>query len=53
MSDAPPRLELLHFARRVVQQATASLAELDGWIADAERRGGRAPAGQGDQALAA
>ncbi|MFE7928345.1 DUF6233 domain-containing protein [Streptomyces sp. NPDC057456] len=39
MSDPPSRLELLHFARRVVvQQAMASLAQLDGWIADEERR---------------
>lgn len=39
MSDTPSRLELLHFARRVVlQQATASLAQIDGWIADEERR---------------
>ncbi len=39
MSDTPSRLELLHFARRVVvQQATAALAQLDGWIADEERR---------------
>jgi hypothetical protein len=35
----PSRLELLHFARRVVvQQATAALAQLDRWIADEERR---------------
>ncbi|XVV35016.1 DUF6233 domain-containing protein [Streptomyces sp. CA-100214] len=39
MNDSPSRLELLHFARRVVvQQATASLAQLDRWIADEERR---------------
>ncbi|MFZ4160491.1 DUF6233 domain-containing protein [Streptomyces griseoincarnatus] len=39
MSDSPSRLELLHFARRVVvQQATAALAQLDGWIAAEERR---------------
>jgi hypothetical protein len=35
----PSRLELLHFARRVVvEQATASLRQLDGWIAAEERR---------------
>jgi hypothetical protein len=40
VNDKPPsRLELLHFARRVVvQQATAALAQLDRWIADEERR---------------
>lgn len=39
MNDSPSRLELLHFARRVVvQQATAALAQLDGWIAAEERR---------------
>ncbi|MGV9991905.1 DUF6233 domain-containing protein [Streptomyces sp. NPDC003374] len=40
MNDpSPSRLELLHFARRVVvQQATAALAQLDRWIADEERR---------------
>lgn len=33
------RLELLHFARRVVvQQATAALAQLDRWIAEEQRR---------------
>jgi hypothetical protein len=33
------RLELLHFARRVVvQQATAALQQIDGWIAQEERR---------------
>jgi hypothetical protein len=36
---APSRLELLHFARRVVmQQATAALAQIDGWIAQEEPR---------------
>ncbi|MGW2951574.1 DUF6233 domain-containing protein [Streptomyces eurythermus] len=35
----PSRLELLHFARRVVvQQARAAISQLDGWIADEERR---------------
>jgi hypothetical protein len=35
----PSRLELLHFARRVVvQQATAALQQIDGWIASEERR---------------
>ncbi|MBC9729671.1 DUF6233 domain-containing protein [Streptomyces sp. TRM68367] len=40
MNEAlPSRLELLHFARRVVvQQARASLAQLDAWIAAEERR---------------
>src|SRR4051794_4111499 len=39
MSDEPSRLQLLHFARRVVvQQATAALAQIDGWIAVEERR---------------
>ncbi|MGA5416596.1 DUF6233 domain-containing protein [Streptomyces pseudogriseolus] len=39
MSDQPSRLELLRFARRVVvQQATAAVRQLDGWIADEERR---------------
>lgn len=39
VSDSPSRLELLHFARRVViQQAQASLAQLDRWIAKEERR---------------
>jgi hypothetical protein len=38
-SDTPSRLELLQFTRRVVeQQARASLRQLDGWIADEERR---------------
>ncbi|WP_086729655.1 DUF6233 domain-containing protein [Streptomyces carpinensis] len=36
---APSRLELLQFARRVVvQQATAALAQIDGWIAQEQRR---------------
>ncbi|MFF6801074.1 DUF6233 domain-containing protein [Streptomyces sp. NPDC012616] len=35
----PSRLELLRFARRViVQQAAASLAQVDGWIAAEEER---------------
>ncbi|MFF0790377.1 DUF6233 domain-containing protein [Streptomyces spiralis] len=35
----PSRLELLQFARRVVvQQATAALAQIDGWIAAEQRR---------------
>ncbi|MFF0092754.1 DUF6233 domain-containing protein [Streptomyces canus] len=35
----PSRLELLHFTRRVVvQQATAALRQIDGWIAVEERR---------------
>lgn len=40
VSDGEPsRLELLFFARRVVvQQAEASLRQLDGWIAVEERR---------------
>ncbi|MER7739980.1 DUF6233 domain-containing protein [Streptomyces sp. NPDC096538] len=39
MSDEPSRLELLRFARRVVQQqATAALQQLDGWIEEEERR---------------
>lgn len=39
VSDAPSRLELLLFARRVVvQQAEASLAQLDRWIAEERRR---------------
>ncbi|MFI1734902.1 DUF6233 domain-containing protein [Streptomyces acidicola] len=37
--SSPSRLELLHFARRVVvQQATTALAQLDRWIAEEERR---------------
>ncbi|MEV5887669.1 DUF6233 domain-containing protein [Streptomyces sp. NPDC052020] len=39
MNDEPSRLQLLHFARRVVvQQATAALAQIDGWIVAEERR---------------
>jgi hypothetical protein len=39
MNDEPSRLQLLHFARRVVvQQATAALAQIDGWITLEERR---------------
>ncbi|WP_435609596.1 DUF6233 domain-containing protein [Streptomyces sp. C10-9-1] len=39
MNDEPSRLQLLHFARRVVvQQATAALAQIDAWIAVEERR---------------
>ncbi|MEU6071932.1 DUF6233 domain-containing protein [Streptomyces sp. NPDC047082] len=39
MNEEPSRLQLLHFARRVVvQQATAALAQLDGWIREEERR---------------
>lgn len=39
MNDEPSRLQLLHFARRVVvQQATAALTQIDGWIAAEERR---------------
>lgn len=39
MNDEPSRLQLLRFARRVVvQQATAALAQIDGWIAVEERR---------------
>ncbi|MFB6961859.1 DUF6233 domain-containing protein [Streptomyces sp. NPDC056309] len=40
MSDAAPsRLELLQFARRVVvQQARASLTQLDRWIAEEQRQ---------------
>lgn len=35
----PSRLDLLHFARRVVeQQAIASLRQIDGWIEAEERR---------------
>ncbi|MFI2434710.1 DUF6233 domain-containing protein [Streptomyces sp. NPDC018693] len=35
----PSRLELLRFTRRVVvQQATAALRQIDGWIAAEERR---------------
>ncbi|MFF4845579.1 DUF6233 domain-containing protein [Streptomyces collinus] len=39
MDQQVSRLDLLRFARRVVmQQTTAALAQLDGWIADEERR---------------
>ncbi|MDT0469653.1 DUF6233 domain-containing protein [Streptomyces sp. DSM 41699] len=40
MNDrSPSRLELLHFARRVVvQQAKAALAQLDRWIDEEQRR---------------
>lgn len=39
MNDEPSRLDLLRFARRVVvRQATAALAQIDGWIAAEERR---------------
>ncbi|MFE9024372.1 hypothetical protein ACFYNL_38305 [Streptomyces sp. NPDC007808] len=39
MNDEPSRLQLLRFARRVVvQQATAALAQIGGWIALEERR---------------
>ncbi|MGW2425196.1 DUF6233 domain-containing protein [Streptomyces sp. NPDC001709] len=39
MNDSPSRLDLLRFARRVVvQQTAASLAQLDQWIAEEERR---------------
>ncbi|MEU3699398.1 hypothetical protein AB0E75_27945 [Streptomyces griseoviridis] len=39
MSDSLTRLDLLKFARRVVeQQAAVSLGQLDRWIADEERR---------------
>jgi hypothetical protein len=40
VTDSPPsRLDLLYFARRVVeQQARASLAQLDAWIAVERRR---------------
>lgn len=39
MSDSPSRLALLQFARKVVlQQATAALQQIDGWIADEQRR---------------
>ncbi|NEA46889.1 DUF6233 domain-containing protein [Streptomyces sp. SID10815] len=38
MDDEPSRLQLLRFARRVVvQQATAALAQIDGWITVEER----------------
>ncbi|MEU1410131.1 MULTISPECIES: DUF6233 domain-containing protein [unclassified Streptomyces] len=36
---APSKLDLLHFARRVViQQATAAVAQIDTWIAQEEER---------------
>ncbi|MEZ0162912.1 DUF6233 domain-containing protein [Streptomyces griseorubens] len=39
MTEQPSRLQMLHFARRVVvQQATAALTQIDQWIADEERR---------------
>ncbi|MFH9016125.1 DUF6233 domain-containing protein [Streptomyces sp. NPDC017943] len=39
MTDTASRLQLLHFARQVVeQQASAALAQLDQWIAEEERR---------------
>ncbi|MEU1056937.1 DUF6233 domain-containing protein [Streptomyces sp. NPDC005876] len=39
MNDQPSRLDLLRFARRVVvQQVAAALSQIDGWIADEERR---------------
>ncbi|MBW8703097.1 hypothetical protein MBT84_26215 [Streptomyces sp. MBT84] len=40
MNDsAPSKLDLLHFAHRVVvQQATAALAQIDGWIAQEGER---------------
>ncbi|KUJ38486.1 DUF6233 domain-containing protein [Streptomyces sp. MI02-2A] len=40
MNDsAPSKLDLLHFARRVVvQQATAAIAQIDAWIAQEEAR---------------
>ncbi|MEV7369018.1 DUF6233 domain-containing protein [Streptomyces sp. NPDC003631] len=40
MNDrAPSRLDLLHFARRVVvQQATAAVAQIDTWIAQEQER---------------
>ncbi|UUU31999.1 DUF6233 domain-containing protein [Streptomyces sp. CA-210063] len=39
MSDTPSRLDLLHFARRVlVQQHEANLAQLNRWIAVEEQR---------------
>jgi hypothetical protein len=37
--SAPSKLDLLHFARRVVvQQATAAIAQIDAWIAQEEAR---------------
>ncbi|MEU7969446.1 hypothetical protein AB0D09_39305 [Streptomyces sp. NPDC049097] len=54
MHDSPSRLELLRFARRVVvQQATASLAQIDGWIAVEERAGGGVPPRRRDTAASA
>ncbi|MET7722934.1 DUF6233 domain-containing protein [Streptomyces mirabilis] len=39
MNDSPSRLDLLLFARRVVeQQALTSLAQLERWIAEERRR---------------
>src|SRR5690606_7249556 len=39
VTDQSSRLQMLHFARRVVvQQATAALTQIDQWIADEERR---------------
>ncbi|MEU5666561.1 DUF6233 domain-containing protein [Streptomyces longwoodensis] len=39
MNDEPSRLQLIRFARHVVvQQATAALEQIDGWIAVEERR---------------
>ncbi|MYW48859.1 DUF6233 domain-containing protein [Streptomyces sp. SID161] len=39
MTDSPSRLDLLRFARRVVeQQAATALRQIDGWIAEEERR---------------
>ncbi|MEU7962390.1 DUF6233 domain-containing protein [Streptomyces sp. NPDC049097] len=40
MNDpVPSRLDLLHFARRVVvQQATAAVAQIDAWIAQEQER---------------
>ncbi|MGW2501854.1 DUF6233 domain-containing protein [Streptomyces sp. NPDC001588] len=41
MND-PSRIDLLHFARRVVfQQATAALTQIDAWIAQEEERESR------------
>ncbi|MEV5472791.1 DUF6233 domain-containing protein [Streptomyces sp. NPDC052207] len=43
MNDsAPSKLDLLHFARRVVvQQATAAIAQIDAWITQEETRESR------------
>ncbi|MFF4983771.1 DUF6233 domain-containing protein [Streptomyces sp. NPDC001046] len=39
MNEESSRLQLLHFARQVVeQQATAALSQIDQWIAEEERR---------------